>query len=85
MGNLKPGANLIYESPDGGKTVYSKEPGSPFRTLVGYSAEKQELLKNQQETELWNAIKKEAETNPSLQEAIERVKILYYLSKENGT
>jgi hypothetical protein len=85
MENLKPDAALVYESLDGGKTVYSREPGSPFRTLVGYSIEKQQLLKEQQERELWDNIRKEAETNPSLQEALERVKVLYHLSKKDGT
>jgi hypothetical protein len=85
MGNLKPGTSLVYESPDGGKTVYSREPGSPFRTLVGYSVEKQQLLKEQQERELWDNIRKEAEKNPTLQEALERVKVLYHLSKKDGT
>lgn len=86
MGKLKPNATLVYESPDGGRTVYSREPGSPFRTLVGYSEEKKELLRQQQEKDLWDNIKIAAKTNPALHEALERVKLLYYLGeKKNGT
>ena len=85
MGKLKPGASLTYESPDGGRTVYSREPGSPFRTLVGYSPDKKELLKNQQENDLWDNIRKAAATIPALQEALDRAKLLYYLSKNNLT
>jgi hypothetical protein len=85
MGTLKPGVPLTYESPDGGKTVYSREPGSPFRTLVGHSESAQELLKKSQENELWANIRKAAETNTALQEALERVKVLYHLSKKDGT
>jgi hypothetical protein len=34
------------------------------------------------ESQLWGNIHRSAKTNPSLQEALERVKIIYYLSKE---
>jgi hypothetical protein len=33
---------------------------------------------------LWGEIRREAKINPTLQEALDRVKIVYYLSKENG-
>ena len=36
------------------------------------------------ETQLWYHITQEAMVNPSLHEALERVKMLYYLSKNNG-
>jgi len=85
MGNLKPGIPLTYESPDGGKTVYSREPGSPWRTLVGYSQDKKELMKEQHETELWKDIRKEAENNPALQKALDHAKLIYYTGKDYGT
>jgi hypothetical protein len=37
------------------------------------------------ENKLWGDIRQAAKTNSALQEAIDRVKILYHLSKENGT
>jgi hypothetical protein len=38
------------------------------------------------ESKLWGDIHRAAKTNPTLQEALERVKILYYLSKDkDGT
>jgi hypothetical protein len=33
---------------------------------------------------VWKDIIKESRTNPTLQEAVDRVKILYHLSKDNG-
>jgi len=36
MGSLKPNIPLIYESPDGGKTVYAREFGSNHKQLIGY-------------------------------------------------
>jgi hypothetical protein len=37
------------------------------------------------ENKLWGDIRQAAKTNITLQDALERVKILYHLSKENGT
>jgi len=39
MGTLKPGATYVYESPDGGKTIYAREVGSMDRKIVGYTHE----------------------------------------------
>ncbi len=33
---------------------------------------------------LWNDIRRAALSNPALQDALDRAKIIYYLSKENG-
>lgn len=86
MGNLKPGATYIYERVN--ETVYAREFGADpnDRFIVGYDynddysksiAEKYFL-----EVE-WGAILKEAQSNPALQDAIDRVKILYHLSKKD--
>jgi hypothetical protein len=86
MGNLKPGATYIYERV--GNTVYARESGSdPMdRFIVGqdYDNEYMKSFSDQYflETE-WAEIIKEARTNPVLQEAIDRVKITYHLSKKD--
>jgi hypothetical protein len=36
------------------------------------------------DSKLWGNIHRAAKTNPSLQEALERVKLIYHLSKENA-
>jgi hypothetical protein len=36
------------------------------------------------EDQLWGNIRRAAKTNSTLQEALDRVKILYHLSKEDG-
>ena len=90
MGTLKPGARYIYERD--GDTVYAREFGADPRTrrVIGYNytvpddsaytniAEKYFL-----EVE-WATILAEAKSNPVLQEAIERVKIIYHLSKKDA-
>ena len=78
MGNLKPGATLIYERANG--VITAREFGSTEKRVIGYdvngSAEQIHLSE-------WNDILRAAEDNPALQEAIDRVKILYNLSRPN--
>lgn len=90
MGNLKPGIAYIYERD--GKVVYAREAGSApsTRFAVGWDYDPEnESFKTWGEqfadAYLWDDIMTVAEDNVALQEALERVKIIYYLSKENGT
>ena len=85
MGNLKPGATLIYERD--GKNVYAREVGSRNRTLIGYDYDGSTDLHNGldriKEDRLWSEILVAAKTNPALQDALDRVKVLYELSKKD--
>ena len=72
---------VIYESPDGGETVYVREPGSTQRQLHSESARAINLKEQMRDAQLWNQIHQEAKTNPALQNAIEQVKLIYHLSK----
>lgn len=91
MGNLSPGKSYIYESPDGGKTVYAREFGTNHKQLVGYQYDmnKSHVQANsngQKDLEdhiLWSEIRQTAKTNPTLQKAMERVKLIYRLSKDD--
>jgi hypothetical protein len=84
MGQLKPGATYIYEHADG--ITYAREFGADPKTRfeIGRTAEKQSLIDDLRENKLWGDIYRAAKSNPVLQEAIERVKIIYELSKDNG-
>ena len=44
---------VIYESPDGGKTVYSRTPGSPIRELHSESDEVKSLHEQLLEDKMW--------------------------------
>lgn len=83
MGQLKHNTSYIYESPDGGNTVYAREFGSDNRKLIGllYPPSDGELDLNNHV--LWNDIRQAAKTNPALQKAMENVIMLYRLSKDN--
>ena len=84
MGTLKPGATYVYERAEG--IIYAREMGADpsERFVVGYeSAQDYNPLRNDiKENQLWHEIRRAAETNPALQEAIDRVKVLYELSKD---
>jgi hypothetical protein len=69
----------IYESPDGGRTVYKREIGNLGRELI---KEDKALHNEIMENQLWSDIRQAAKNNPSIQEALDRVKITYYLSNE---
>ena len=83
MGSLTPGATYIYESPDGGQTVYARESGSKERKLVGERLSVKTNRELMQESQLWHDIRVAARDNPTLQEALDRVIIIYNLSKPN--
>ena len=76
MGSLKPGATYIYEKADG--VTYAREFGSSERRIIGYDATA--VLRHN--ARIWNDILIEAESNPALQLAVERVIMIYKLSKE---
>ena len=81
MGSLKPGATYVYESPDGGETVYAREAGAPAseRIMIGQSWKAKELI----EQRMWNEIYPKRNRNPALTEAVEKCIIIYKLSEEN--
>ena len=70
----------IFESPDKGETVYVREEGSTEQVLYSESTKKKSLREEIAYSQLWSNIHRAAETNPTLQEAIERVKVTYYLT-----
>lgn len=83
MGNLKPGATYIYESPDGGDTVYAREVGKTTRVMVGQNTRAKSLIEQLQEDKTWGAIRRMAETDPGMAELVEQVKVYYYLKKQS--
>jgi hypothetical protein len=83
MGSLRPNAEIIYESPDGGETVYGRYRGETERFLVGESLKALERRTGIVEDKLWRDIRNAAKTNPTLQQALDRAIIIYHLTKED--
>ena len=69
---------IVYESPDGGKTIYSRKSGSLDRTLIKEDPER----KFTDRWFTWKEILKLAETEPSLRDSIEQAEIVYALIKK---
>ena len=87
MGQLKPGATLIYERDNG--TVYAREMGADpsTRKAVGWNYDPRTedgrpLHDHIMDSKMWGEIRREAKTNPTLQKALDRVIMLYKLSKD---
>jgi hypothetical protein len=78
--------DYIYESPDGGKTVYAREHGSSDRILVNsrdYVGETNRIMKRRN---LLLKICELAETNPTINDQLLKLEELYILisdEKEN--
>jgi hypothetical protein len=91
MGNLTPGATYIYESPDGGNTVYAREQGQTERILIGYNLSKrQDPLNKMQEyseigfqEEMWADMFRISKDHPALQNALDHCKITYHMIKDH--
>jgi len=87
MGNLKPGATYVYERNEG--TVYAREFGADpsTRKEIGYTYDSRTedgrpLHDHIQDSKLWGDIRREAKTNVTLQKALDRVIMIYRLSKD---
>lgn len=87
-GRLEPGATYIYERD--GKSVYARKQGAHpgDRILIGYDYDGtgRDLefgLDLIEEDRLWAEIRREAQSNPVLREALEQVKTLYELVREH--
>ena len=74
----------VFESPDGGETIYARMPGSNERIKISESDQVREARKAGDEMRLWQDICRAAKTNAALQEAIDRAILLYYLGKDDG-
>lgn len=83
MGSLKPGATYIYERHDG--VIYAREAGAlpESRIVVGYeSPQDYARVTGVKDDKLWREIRRAAQTNPTLQDALDHALMIYTLSKE---
>jgi len=76
----------IYESPDGGQTVYERNPGETQRALVTdhRTWDGRPLHDHMMEDQLWGQIRRMARTDAVLQEILESAIIYYNLKREHG-
>ena len=80
MGTLTPGAKYIYEKANG--ITYAREFGAPYNDRFEIGRDYERFLKD--ELQLWEEIVREGRTNKALQDALDRAKLVYHLSKDHG-
>jgi hypothetical protein len=87
MGSLKPGATYVYERNNG--IVYAREFGADpsTRREIGWdydprTSDGRPLHDHIMDDKMWGEIRREARTNPTLQKALDRVIMIYKLSKD---
>jgi hypothetical protein len=98
MGSLKPGATYIYERDKGtvyareigADPSTRKEIGYEYDPVSGHkidydkrTSDGRPLHDHMIESKMWGEIRREANTNPALQKALDRVIMIYRLSKDN--
>lgn len=69
----------IFESPDGGRTVYARNSGSNERTLYSQDPELQRELAELESQKRWVDIFQARTNNPELDRLCEQVEVLYEL------
>jgi len=67
----------IFESPDGGKTVYARKSGETERTLIKEDPDK----KDRDRWLEWRDILRASETNPALADLIQKAEVIWRLTK----
>jgi hypothetical protein len=70
---------FIYESPNGGKTVYQREPGKVDRVVIKDDTEQD--CEDTNRWIMWRDILTAAKTNLELKEALDRARLLYELTR----
>ena len=70
----------IFESPDGGNTVYAREASAPDseKIMIGQNYLAKELI----DQRMWTDIYKHRNQNITLQQAVDHVIMIYNISKE---
>lgn len=78
---LEPGATYVYEKVNG--HTYARRVGDPAsqRVLIGIDQDQRDLISQLREDKLWGNIRRAAQTNPTLHDALEHVKMIYNLTK----
>jgi hypothetical protein len=73
----------IFESPDGGRTVYARQPGSTTKSLHYQDPRLQQELEELENKRRWAEIFESRHNNIALAELCNKVEMLYELSKKS--
>ena len=83
VGKMEPGVSYVYEKADG--VTYARKVGDPpdARFEIGRDYDSEKLHKELMDAKRWGNIHRAAESNPALQEALDRVIVIYELSRQD--
>ena len=75
---------FVYESPDGGETVYKRKIGDSKRVITDESEQRvNELIFELKEEVEWRNIRQAAESNSVLRDMLDQIREYYYLTKSD--
>lgn len=74
----------IFESPDGGKTVYARKSGEKERYLHSIDPDTAKQLAKVADDLMWTEIRQMAEHNEALRKALDNAILIYKLSKDDA-
>ena len=72
----------IFESPDGGRTVYARQPGSSARSLHYQDPKLKQELEDLENKRRWAEIFESRHNSAALDELCNKVEVLYELIKK---
>ena len=72
----------IYESPDGGDTVYRRRTDGTQRELHSISDKRRDLLDELKKNKLWGDIHRAAQSDPVLKKMLNQIEV-YHLLKDS--
>lgn len=75
--------SYIYESPDGGTTIYKRQIGSTDRLLHHIDEKKKMQDALDAEWIVWKQILIASQKNPALQQTLAQARVIYELSRVN--
>lgn len=76
--------DIIYESPDGGKTIYARERGSSDRVLIRTDNAIKEIAEAKKLRDKLLDIAMLSKTVPALKEQLDKLETLYLLVKNEN-
>lgn len=69
----------VYESPDGGHTVYRRKPGKTNRELFSVDQQTQDKLEGLRQDKLWGEIRRQSQTDAALKDLLNQAEIYYHM------
>jgi hypothetical protein len=69
----------VYESPDGGDTIYRRPMASTQRELYRISDQKSTLIDDLRKSKLWGEIHRSAQSDPVLKDMLDQVEVYHTL------